>query len=291
MDKFIPEIWAREVLADFPKSTVGYSLCNTQYEGEIKGLGSKIHIPSAGKMTVEEYVPGTDITPETLTSVDVELEITESDSVSGVIDETKQAVSPYSLTNIYQNQGSLALADSSDKKILKAMALGAHTDNTIATMTLTPANVFTTLEECATRLAEKSVPAQADKFIVMTPRDIQNIRKSTDYIPAKDLDPKTLITGQVGMIYGFRILESMNVYSQDAALIPDGDPVHRLLPFGMVGATAFANAIPASLVKAIPMEKQYAVLIRGLHMYGIKVVRPEAMGVIKVDTGLDGTGA
>lgn len=291
MNDFIAEIWAGEVLEDFPKSTVGYNLCTTQYEGEIKGLGSKIHIPSAQKMTVEPYVAGTDITPEALASNDVELEITEADSISGVIDRTKQAVSPYGLTGIYQNQGSLALAEASDKKILKAMALGAHTDNTIATMVLSPANVFTTLEECATRLSEKSVPAAADKFIVMTPRDIQNIRKSTDYIPAKDLDPKTLVTGQVGQIYGFRILESMNVYTQVQADIPSGDPVHRLLPFGMVGATAFANAIPADLVEAISMEKQYATLIKGLHMYGIKVVRPEAMGVIKVDTGLDGTGA
>ena len=289
MNDFIPEIWAGEVLADFPKSTVGYNLCSTEYEGQIKGLGSKIHIPSAQKMTVEAYTAGVDITPEALGSNDVELEITEADSISGVIDATKQAVSPYGLTGIYSNQGSLALAESSDKKILKAMATGAHSDNTIDTVTLAPGNVFTTIEECATRLSEKSVPAQADKFIVMTPRDIQNIRKSTDYIPAKDLDPQTLVTGQVGMIYGFRILESMNVHTQLIADIPDGDPVHRLIPYGMVGATAFANAIPADLITADKMEKQYGLLIKGLHMYGMKVVRPEAMGVIKVDTGEVGT--
>lgn len=288
MDKFIPEIWAREVLEDFPKATVGYNLCTTEYEGEIIGLGSKIHIPSAQKMTVEKYT-GAEINPQVLASNDVELEITEADSISGEIDRTKQAVSPYNLNGIYQNQGSLALAESSDKMILKAQADGAHADNVIDTITLTPANIFTTLEECATRLSEKSVPAVADKFAVFTPRDIQNIRKSTDYIPAKDLDPNTLITGQVGKIYGFRILESMNVFTQVQADIPNGDPVHRLLPYGMVGATAFANAIPANLVEAIPMEKKYATLIKGLHMYGIKVVRPEAMGVIKVDTGITGT--
>lgn len=289
MNDFIPEIWAKEVLADFPASTVGYNLCTTEYEGEVQGVGSKVKIVSAGEMTVEPYVAGTDITPETLTSSMLELEITEADSISGVIDATKQAVSPYNLQGIYQNEGSLALAKSSDKKILKAMALGAHTDNTF-TVSLTPANVFQTLEECATRLAEKDVPETAAQFIVMTPRDIQNIRKSTDYIPADKLDPATLITGQVGQFYNLRVIQSRHVYTQLEADVPDGDPVYRLLPYGMVGATAFANAIPASLVNATPMEKQYATLIKGLHMYGIKVIREKAMGLLKVNTGLTGTG-
>lgn len=288
MNDFIPEIWAQEVLADFPAATVGYSLCTTQYEGEIKGKGSKVNIVAAQEMTVQPYVAGQDIVPEALSSSKLQLEITEADAIAGEIDRTIQAVSPYNLQGIYQNEGSLALAKSSDLKIMKAMAAGAHPDNTLE-VDLTSSNIFQTLEECSTRLADMEVPENARQFIVMTPRDIQKIRRSDDYITADKLDPETLITGQHGRYYNLDILRSRNVFTPAAADVPNGQPIYRQLPFGMVGATAFANAIPADSVSAEPMEKRFALLIKGLHMYGVKVIRPKAMGLLKVNTGETGT--
>ena len=52
---FIPEIWSARVLHNFRKTYVFRGLCNTDYEGEIKGAGDTVRINTPGAVTVSDY--------------------------------------------------------------------------------------------------------------------------------------------------------------------------------------------------------------------------------------------
>lgn len=285
---FIPEIFANEILLAQPKVAVGMSLCNRNYEGLIRGQGDRVNIPIPNSLVVGDYT-GSDISFGTPSDDTTQLIIDKAKFISGYIDDTKQSVSPYDLANIYLEDGKVQLADAIDQIIFEIMASQAHANNTIDTVELTTSNIVTKIEEARKLLSLSRVSPSADTFITLSPEEVSLLRRSSDFIKATDLSDTVLLTGQVGKIFGFRVLESMNVFVQDPATITSGNPVHRLIPFGVTGATTFASAIPANSVEIGRAEKRFGTYFKALQFFGTKVIRPLAMGVIKADTGVDGT--
>ena len=285
---FIPEVFANEVLLALPKVASGLTLCNRNYEGLIQKKGDTVHIATPSALTVNAYT-GADITFETPSDSKTDLVIDKADYIAAIIDATKQSVSPYDLANIYLEEGKVALSDSADKYIYNIMANGADASNTIDTVVLSASNIVTKIEEARKLLSKNNILPSADTFITLSPDEVSLLRRSSDFIKATDLSDSVLLTGQVGKLFGFRIIESNNLFTQDPATITTGNPVHKLIPFGVVGATTFANAIPYDQVIVGEPEKKFGAYIKALHFYGAKVIRPKAIGIIKADTGVDGT--
>ena len=55
--RFIPEVWSKKLLANFYKSTVLDAICNTDYQGEISGHGSKVHVRHTPTVGISDYDP------------------------------------------------------------------------------------------------------------------------------------------------------------------------------------------------------------------------------------------
>lgn len=288
IDNFIPEIFANEVLLGLRKSSVGISLCTNKYAGQIKNKGDKVNIPIPTSLTVKDY-SGSDITFEAPDDDVTTLEIDTAKYIAGFIKATNQSVSPYDLASIYLEDGKYQLSDAADQVILKNMAVNADASNTISTTTLTKTNIIEKIREARTLLSKSKVPTNADLFMCLTPDEIAFLLDSSSFTKATEMSDNTLITGQVGKIYGFRIIETMNTYTQLKAEITSGNAVHKLLPFGQVGATAYASAIPWEQAKVLEPENNFGIKFKALHYYGVKVLRPKAMGLIKADTGEVGT--
>lgn len=289
IDKMIPEIYVNEILLGLATIATALALCNTDYEGEIQEKGDTVHIVSPVAMTVRDYETDDDIIYQALSDTEKTLTIDKGSYIAGIVKDSKQAVSPFDLANIYSEDGKYQLSDAADMQIYKIMAEGAHADNTIDTITLTAANIIQQIKKARTMLSKKKVSRSLDSFIVLTPDEIELVSESPQFTKATDISDDLLVTGQVGKIAGFRVIESMNVYTQDPAAITTGNPVHKLLPFGVTGATTFANAIPAESVETGRSEKKFGTWFRALHLYGCKVIHDTRMGVIKVDTGEVGT--
>jgi len=288
IDNFIPEVFANEILLALRKVSTGIGLCTTKYEGLIKNLGDKVHIPTPTSLAVRPYT-GADITFDTPDDSRTTLEIDTAKYIAGFIKATAQSVSPFDLANTYLEDGKYQLSDAADQVILRNMGENAHADNTISTVVLTAANIITKIREARTLLSKSGVPTNADLFMCLTPDEIAFLLDSSSFTKATEMSDSTLISGQVGKLYGFRIIETMNPYTQLQAEVTTGNPVHKLLPFGQVGATAYASAIPWEQAKVLEPENNFGTKFKALHYYGVKVIRPKALGVIKVDTGIDGT--
>src|SRR5580765_7173711 len=52
---FIPEIWSGKLIEKFYASTVLAAISNTDYEGEIRNQGDKVHIRTKPTITISDY--------------------------------------------------------------------------------------------------------------------------------------------------------------------------------------------------------------------------------------------
>ena len=55
---FIPEVWSANFLKNYYESALYPSIMNTDYEGEIQSVGSKVIIPRDPEITVNDYIMG-----------------------------------------------------------------------------------------------------------------------------------------------------------------------------------------------------------------------------------------
>jgi len=286
LTKLIPEILAGELLRGLSESLTAKSLCTTEYEGQIKGKGDTITIPKATAVSIYPYL-GT-INWEDISDDGVDIVINQENAFSAKIKDTDKAKTTFDLANTYLSSGKTGLANVADETIYKTMVLGAHNDNVIPTITLTASNIYDTLILANKKLGLQKVPANAEKFAVLSPEEVALLIQSNIMTRSSDLSDNVVVTGRVGRVLGFDIIESNNVYTEDPDDLTTSDDVHRILPYGVKGATAYADAIPIESVEQIRLQDSFATGIRGLHNFGVKVILPEAVGAIKVDTGVNG---
>lgn len=64
---FIPEVWSAAILEALRAKLVFPSLCNRDYEGDIREAGDTVHITGYNDVTVREYVRGQPITVDDVT--------------------------------------------------------------------------------------------------------------------------------------------------------------------------------------------------------------------------------
>lgn len=270
VENFKPEIWSRELLFSLKKDLVGMDLVNTNYQGDITQEGDIVKIISPSAITTGTYT-GADISFETVTSSTQDLNIDQADYIAFTIDDVDQAQANVNLMTAYMEEANFAIADDADSFIF-GLYTGADSSNVISSSAITSSNIYDKIAEAKKLLSLNNVPGTG-RWIVLSPREIELLEKSDDFTSASDLGDQTKRTGFAGRIAGFEVFESNNV-------VETGGNV-RHLPFGHRMAITFANQIVS--MEAGRHEKKFADFVKGLHVYGGKVVRATALGDLRQD--------
>jgi N4-gp56 family major capsid protein len=281
VDTFIPEIWAAELLTALPKAHVFAQggLCNTDYEGEISKQGDTVHINTLGAPTIATYTKNsTVISPETLSTTDQTLVIDQSKYFAFEVDDIDKAQSA--------NGGSLLTKAAA----LAADGLAQTTDSYIATLASTGGTVLTAqdvatadaafllLRNLRLKLDKASVPT-AGRWIVVSPEFYALILGDARFTDASKYGSNTpIMNGEIGQALGFRILMSVNLPAGTAGTPPE---VSNFVIAGHPMAISYAEQINS--VEAYRPESAFSDAVKGLHLYGAKVVRGEALVVCDVD--------
>src|SRR5258706_8020217 len=92
LNNFIPALWSDSLLTALRKNLVFGSLCNRNWEGQIKQMGDTVKINMIGYITISNYVKDTDLaSPQALTDAQLQLTITQAKSFNFEIDDVDQA--------------------------------------------------------------------------------------------------------------------------------------------------------------------------------------------------------
>lgn len=285
--KFIPEIWSGKLLVKFYEATVLSEITNTDYEGEIKGHGDKVIIRTIPSISIKDYVKGQKLTYETPESPAVELLIDKGKYWAFVVDRVDKVQSDIALLDKWAGDASEQLKIAIDKDVLGNIYDDVHAANKGATaglksasfnlgttgapVALTPTNILDTIVDCGTVLDEQTVPEDG-RFMVLPPWAVGMLKKSDIKDASLTGDNTSVLrNGRVGMIDRFTIYTSNLL-----ATTTDGAYTVYNIIFGHKLATTFANQITET--ETLKSAEVFGDLVRGLSVYGYKVLKPEALG-------------
>lgn len=266
---FIPEIWSANLLQPLQNAEVFGSVVNHDYEGDISNVGDTVHITTLANVTVGDYKAHTDIKIEALTDTQQSLLIDQSKYFGFEVDdvEKRQAandvIAPATANAAYQ------LADAADQYISKLLADGADSGNKLTAVKSTdPSKLYDTIVDLGVKLDEANVPSEG-RWVVVNPAQYGLLLRDTRFISASDAAHGTLLNGIVGEAAGFSVRKSNN--------IPVALTVATIIAGSNIAAT-YAEQITS--VEATRKEKGFADIVKGLHLYGAKVVNPKALATV-----------
>jgi len=268
---FIPEVFSKLLQAKFYKKSILPEISNTDYEGEISGQGDKVVIRTVPAVTINNYA-GT-ITTQELTTAKVEMLIDKAKYYSFKVDDVLAAQADINLLEGASTDAAEGMRIAVETEVLAGAITGATTIG--SQTTITAANILTNILTMSKQLDELNIPEEG-RFIVLSPEFISLLKQSElrqAYLTGDGTSP--LRNGLVGMVDRFKVFQSNMVYT--AASGADSGYTHVLAghPKALSFASQFTNT------ETVRMESTFGDQVRGLKVYGSKVVTPDALVVGK----------
>lgn len=273
VDTFKPEVWSANLLVALRKALVFGGVANTDYEGEISESGDSVTINSISRPTVSDYVPNeTKIDPEKLTAAQRKLLIDQSKYFAFEVDDVDARQAKGNLIPKAMEESAYALADVADR-FLASLYTGVVSANNLGTIGVKASEPTKAYDDIIVPLKvaldDASVPT-ADRWIVIPPWIHGRLLRDDRFIRADATGkPAASAGGFVGEAAGFSVRMSNNT--------PNPTEDHNVVQAGYKGALSFAQQI--NKVEAYRPQDAFSDAVKGLHLYGGKLVRPEGIAV------------
>ncbi|MDY7102126.1 MAG: P22 phage major capsid protein family protein [Actinomycetota bacterium] len=273
VESFVPEVWVARILVALRARTIYASpvVVNRDYEGEIADGGDTVTINTVGRPTVSDYVPGsTTITPEAVVTAARKLTVDQMKHFAVAIDDVDaaQAKGGSNLLSLAADEAAFELRDVADTFVAGLYTQAAEA-NQLGTVTIdSPDDAYGMLVDLRTKLTRASVPTEG-RYVIVEPWIYAFLLRDDRFIDySKSGTTQGLREGQVGRAAGFEVYESVNAPSLDS-----GDD--NIVLAGYPGAITFADQVVK--MKAYEPEDSFSDAVKGLHVYGAKVIRPEGL--------------
>ena len=279
---FIPEIWSGKLIENFYDATVLAAISNTDYEGEIRSMGDTVNIRTTPEITIKTYVKGQTLAVENPDKAKLQLVIDKGEYFACVEDDVDQVQSDIALMDQWSKDASERMKIKIDERVLTDVLTDVDSNNKGATagrisgdinlgvagtpVAITSSNVIDTIINMGTVLDEANAPEQ-DRFMIIP-------AKMAGYIKQSDLKDASITgdgssplrNGRLGMIDRFTLYVSHNLFKSGSEFSVIGG--HKM---GFTFASQMTN------METIRSETTFGNIIRGLQVYGYKVVKPEAL--------------
>lgn len=290
---FIPEIWSGKLIENFYDATILASIANTDYEGEIKAHGDTVNIRTTPELTIRDYVKGQTLSVENPDKPKLQLLIDKGKYFACVEDDVDQVQSDIAMMDSWSKDASERMKIVIDQDVLgniapsiaatnRGVAAGAQSlaiDLGVASTpnALTTSNVLAEIINHGTVLDEANIPEQ-DRFMVI-PAKMAGLIKQSDVKDASITgDGSTpLRNGRLGMVDRFTLYVSHNL-----PLSATGASGEFTIFSGHKKGLTFASQM--TNMETLRSESTFGDIIRGLQVYGYKVVQPTALtaGIITI---------
>lgn len=286
---YIPEIWSGKLLEKFYEATVFAHISNTDYEGEISSYGDKVHIRTTPDVVIKDYNIGMDLEYDRYNAETVELLIDKGKYFGFAVNDVEQKQADIAFVDKWAEDASEQMKINIDSGILadippdaaafnKGDSAGKIVQNidlgkTGAPFAAAKDVVVDKMVECGQVLTEQNRPI-TNRWMVIPAWMSTRVKVSELKEASFSGDGKSTVrSGLMGKIDNFNIYESNNLTS-----ITDGSDTCFNVMFGHMSALTFASQLTEN--ETLPNPKDFGKLIRGLQVYGYKVVQPKSMGCL-----------
>ena len=296
---FTPQIFSQKVLKFFRRASVVEDITNTDYYGEIENFGDTVKIIKEPTLTISSYARRAVITPQDLAADQITIVVDQANAFAFKIDDIEERHSHVNFEALATSSGAFSLKRAYDASVLQVMADGAGITGTNIGTAGSPVDItgsgnedvaVNLLMTMARELDDNSVPEE-NRWFVAPPIFYENAFKAGAKFAEVQVtgDGTTpLRNGLVmqGNIAGFNCYKStaLNNSGTDVVTISGQDTTNDFVVMaGHMSSTATASHIAKTEV--VRSTETFSDIVRGLHVFGRKVLRPEALavGVVKTD--------
>lgn len=270
INNFIPKVWSAKILIALMKFHIfgSAAVVNRDYEGEIQDKGNSVRINAIGDITIKDYDKRTELdSAEDLNDAGQDLQIDQGKYFNFKVDDIDKVQTNANVMAEAMSRAGYGLRDLVDRFIASnhvhvpaANLVGSDG----APIVPTKDNAYDYLVDLNTKLDEANVPAE-NRFCIVPPWFEGLLLKDSRFIAAGTAKTDEVIrNGMIGRAAGFDIYKSNNTPNTAGTL-------YKVIAGHPMGYT-FAEQIVKT--EAYRPEKSFADAVKGLHVYGGKLVRP-----------------
>ena len=290
---FLPSVYSKKVLNFFRKASVVEAITNTDYAGEISAFGDSVKIIKEPVISVSDYTRGSDTTATKLTDQELTLVVDSAKAFKFIVDDIETNMSHVNFKEVASSSAAYALRDSYDAAVIATMfsgvsssspdhVLGADNATDLAAGTFdgtgnldigfgsSEHDPIDVMARMARLLDEQNVPEEG-RWFVASPDFYEQLGQASSKLLSVDFNAGqgSIRNGLVssGKLRGFDMYKSNNIASTSNA-------AGKCLA-GHISSTATAQTIISTEVLRDPSS--FGDIVRGLHVYGAKVLRGEAL--------------
>lgn len=290
---FIPELWSSRLIEKFYDATVLAAISNTFYEGDIAKMGDKVHIRTVPTLTIRAYSAEQSITYERPSSGLVDLLIDKAYYFGTTLDDVLRHQSDLGLMDIWAEDASEQMKIVIDGQVLSTIPAGVVAANKgatagrksgdinlgiVGTPRIVVARGATTgqiemmdlIVDMGTVLDEQNIP-ETNRWLLLPPAYAGMLKKG-DLRNAQELGDDTSVfrNGRLGM------LDRFTVYSTN--LLPTAVETTKTATHIFAGhSVGLTFASQLTEMETLRSEQSFANLMRGLQVYGTKVIDGTAL--------------
>lgn len=291
---YTPVIYGKQLLVEYLEKAVVPGVTNTDYQGDIKDMGSKVIIQVLPEVTVEDLPKGAAIGEyEELSAASTELSIDFRKVWKFKIEQVDAAQASFVLAPKFMQKAEYAMEVAIDGHWFTTTRSQGATENmgngsgkagvkstaytvgvTTSPVTLTKDNVIGWIADLAAVLSEQSVPRDAERHLSL-PTCVANLINKSELQDASYAGQgESLIwrNAWIGRLGGFNVHESNNVYSAT---------VNAKLEWSVIANHRSACAFATQIVESDKLKdtKYAGTFYRGFQVYGFNTINPKGLAV------------
>jgi hypothetical protein len=302
---FIPALWSGKLAQKFYAATVFGEIANTDWQGDITGMGDTVIINTIPTVTINSYSIGQNLAYEIPAPSTISLVINRGKYFGVNVNNVLELQAKPKLMDMFTNDAAMQMKIKIDQDVLYqtfnqgsasnqggtagAISGGYNLGTDTVPVTLTAANILSSITALSSVLDEANVP-ETDRWLVITPTERQILMQS-NLAQAQFMGDgvSALRNGKIGTIDRFTVYVS-NLVPRGAAgktwmdpntgtdSVSAGTAKRHAIMAGHKSAITFASQI--AKVESLQNPNDFGTLVRGLNVYGTKVAQTNGLALL-----------
>ena len=302
---FIPALWSGKLAQKFYAATVFGEIANTDWQGDITGMGDTVIINTIPSITINSYSVGQNLAYEVPAPSTISLVINKGKYFGVNVNNVLELQAKPKLMDMFTNDAAMQMKINIDKDVLYtnfaagdaanqgatagAISGGYNLGTDAAPVTLTASNILSSITALSSVLDEANVP-ETDRWLILTPTERQILMQSNLAQAQFMGDASSVLrNGKIGMIDRFTVYVS-NLVPRGASgktwMNPNtgtdanasGTAKRHAIMAGHKSAITFASQI--AKVESLQNPNDFGTLVRGLNVYGSQVAQAKGLALL-----------
>ena len=288
---WVPQIYSKKVQIALRKAATAEAICNTDYMGEIKNFGDTVNIVQEPQITVSDYTRGLATSATALTDNELVLIVDQAKYFQFALDDIEKRFSHINFQSVASDNAAYKLRDALDSNVFTYLGADAQVSTTanrlgttgtpidigFATGEIDPLNSMST----SAKLLDIQNAPEESRWFVGAPEWYDALANTSSKLLSVDYNAGkgSLRNGLVasGLVRGFQMYKSNNLATNDlSGATPAGSATAPVATWGQMSSTSCASQL--KIVESLRSTTTFADIVRGLLVFGRKVLRPECLG-------------